>query len=654
MERINGRFLLAVIAVVAGLWLGDIPEARGAEGALEPGLIQVHFDQSSFTRPRDWTIEPQINLDTRTEHTDYALIYLGAIRIPTSREITFGAEVDNGCVLTIGGRKVIDGLGTNQRQGKLTAQEGETLPLEVKFYQSGGPAFLRLFWAWEGHARELVPASAFFHSANDRRMADEMVAVKLVPDIPAFPPGERVGHIYEPDGPNSGRLPEGSGPIALTSGPQLFLDDYLVESSRNVTRKPITLQRDPAIPNPVITGAKDNGDRNFQPWLSCLRDPQTGRFRFWYNIGIDSSTSGLGYLESNDGIRWERPHRQLPKPDNINFCVGVIDEGPDFQNAAERFKMAFHAKGSGAEIWASPDGLDWSFFAPGPRPTADIINLARDTARNRYILTHGTPAVPADGYVGRAPKGGIRRMVGQSVSPDLKQWSPPRRIVMPGDKDEGITEFYGVGGLRNRGELIVGMLKVLRDDLPCDPDGPAEGIAYTVVAWTHDGENWLRERLPLLDRDHAPDAWDHAHAWVDVQLPVGDEVFLYYGGYKQGHKINRFEERQVGLVKMKRDRYIAREAGAEPGRLATPLVTLEADRMSVNVEPEPGGEVRVRIVDAAGKPIDGFDFEDCQPIVTDAVAAPVQWKRPLSELKSKPVRLEFSLNLTRLYGFDLE
>jgi hypothetical protein len=141
---------------------------------------------------------------------------------------------------------------------------------------------------------------------------------------------------------------------------------------------------------------------------------------------------------------------------------------------------------------------------------------------------------------------------------------------------------------------------------------------------------------------------------VDVQLPVGDEVFLYYGGYKGGHKINRFEERQVGLVKMKRDRYVAREAGAEAGRLVTPPVILAAERMSLNFEPATGGEARVQVTEADGKPIEGFRFEDCRPLTADAVAAPVEWKRSLGELKGKPVRLEFSFQLARLYGFDLQ
>jgi hypothetical protein len=361
-------------------------------------------------------------------------------------------------------------------------------------------------------------------------------------------------------------------------------------------------------------------------------------------------------LESDDGIKWQRPHRELPKPDNVIFCSAVLDEGPQYTPAAERFKMAFYAKSHEPQIWASPDGLEWKFFSRGPVPTNDIIDFARDVARGRYLLTHGAPAVPEDGYKGSTPNAneGYRRLVGQSTSVDCKTWTPPRRIIMPGERDEGITEFYGVGGLLARGDLMIGTVKVLRDDLPCDPGGPAQGIGYSTIAWTHDGENWIRESVPLLDRDHTSGSWDHAHAWIDSQVIVGDEVYLYYGGYKQGHKVNRFEERQIGLVKMKRDRYIAREAGPDGGSLRTAPLILQGKNLTANIEPVGDGEVRVQLLAGDAQPITGFTFDDCQPIRADSVAAPVRWKGDLATLNAKPVQIEFSLKSARLYGFDLQ
>jgi len=73
------------------------------------------------------------------------------------------------------------------------------------------------------------------------------------------------------------------------------------------------------------------------------------------------------------------------------------------------------------------------------------------------------------------------------------------------------------------------MVKVLRDDLKSDssPDPPdAYGIGYTTLAWSHDGEHWVRDREPFFDRSSQRGAWDRAHAWIDEQVPVGDEVYL--------------------------------------------------------------------------------------------------------------------------------
>src|SRR5205823_13685016 len=92
--------------------------------------------------------------------------------------------------------------------------------------------------------------------------------------------------------------------------------------------------------------------------------------------------------------------------------------------------------------------------------------------------------------------------------------------------------------------------------------------------------------------------------WGDCQLPAGDEVYLYYGGYARGHKVERFKERQIGLARMQRDRYVAHTAGREEGRLTTPPLLLQATRMTVNAKV--AGELRVRALDAEGKALPGF------------------------------------------------
>jgi hypothetical protein len=176
------------------------------------------------------------------------------------------------------------------------------------------------------------------------------------------------------------------------------------------------------------------------------------------------------------------------------------------------------------------------------------------------------------------------------------------------------------------------------------------GIGYTVLAWSHDGERWTRDREPFLPRNPRPGSWDHAMTWGDDQLVIGDETFIYYGGYARGHKIERFTERQIGLARMPRDRYVAREAGPTEGQLQTRLVTLPAAPMTVNARVP--GELRVRVVRPTGEPVRGFDWNDCAPVRGDGVALPVRWTGDVQGVAGKPVRLEFRLREGRLFGFE--
>ena len=446
-----------------------------------------------------------------------------------------------------------------------------------------------------------------------------------------------------------------AGPVPLEKGPHLLVDDFLIERiAPTITRETLRPARDPAMPNPIVTGPVD---RCFQPFFRVSRAPETGRWRVWYGAWRDDlckDRSLLAYMESADGIHWQRPPRICDTPE-IQFGSKVIDEGPGCPDPDTRFRYSYWF-GGGLRIAVSADGLRW-------RPLVDevvlphdhdINNVWFDPLRRRYVATFSTN-IPSPRWAGR------RRTTMQAFSADLLHWSPPAYVLVanPAQGDEGETQFYAMSGYLARGSLVMGMVKVLRDDLTAERVEPgAFGIGYTALAWSRDGEHWMRDRAPFFEPQPDPAAWDHSHAWIDEQVIVDDAVRLYYGGYKQGHKANRFTERQIGLVTMLLDRYAAR-CGSGLMRTVPFRVGCSCAGLRVNVDASQG-ELRVQALDAGtNEPLPGLSFETCRPIRTDGLRVPVVWTHPAAAAAwqaagDRCVRLEFQFDKARLFGFEAE
>jgi hypothetical protein len=428
-----------------------------------------------------------------------------------------------------------------------------------------------------------------------------------------------------------------------------------------VTRAP---QR---LPEPVLSSARFG---TTQPYVGIVRDPEGGRLRLWYNRG-----NQVWYSESGDGIAWGEPRLAW----DLKRCYGVsvVDDRGRDPDPTRRFKLANwqatrekeDRPGDDSGVWVgfSPDGFRWTSYPGNPvLPTwpegwgkpvhhgaGDIVDAFFDPIRRRYGCALKVHAIPGDGF----PKGPrasdlyLRRWVGMSVSDDFEHWRKPWTIALADPHDEGLTEFYGMAGVHARGPLLIGFIRVLRDDLPCDPGGPANGVGDTVLATSRDGVTWERHRQPFLARNPVPGSWDHAMAWASGAVAVGDELFLYYGGYARGHKIAPEKERQIGLARLPRDRYAARRAGAAGGRLRTPIFTLPPGQLLINADAA-RGELRARLLDTNNQVIPGFDTPDHPPLRASSLAAPVQWKGNLEALRGKPVGLEFVLREADLFAFS--
>ena len=479
----------------------------------------------------------------------------------------------------------------------------------------------------------------------------------------------------------------GSEPLSIGRDPQLFLDDFMVAQREDLRR---VMHRPRRLADPVLDYASF---ATTQPYVSVVYDAGMQRYRLWYNNG-----SNVAHADSADGIHWEnrRTVWELPRA----YGCSLLDDGHRAADPARRYKMAnwqaTRAKeqtpndDSGMYVAFSPDGLRWtpretpvrSMWVAGygryvEHHVADIIDVYYDPIRGQYAAAvkqwavrdefqPGGPAVRTDGappvidlerYAAEGQA--IRRIVALTTSRDFVSWTDPWRIIVPDAQDEAWSaiEFYGLGGVHARGALLIGFVRVLRDDLPCEPGGAPNGIGYTTLAISRDGRQWHRFREPFLDRNPEPGTWDRAMTWIGAQAPAGDEVFLYYGGYARGHKADAWSGgRQFGLARIRKDGYVSLRAEEQPGILATPLFTFEGETLALNVAAGEKGSVRVEIQDDRGVAIDGYGLEHCDPIQTDSVSHTVTWegRSDVSSLAERAVRLRIELRSANLYAFQFE
>ncbi|GMV95721.1 MAG: hypothetical protein AMXMBFR83_00920 [Phycisphaerae bacterium] len=464
-------------------------------------------------------------------------------------------------------------------------------------------------------------------------------------------------------------------PVEIGLEPQLFIDHYLIAEHQGLTRTTHPPRR--AQPGPILGWQQGTT----QPYLTVVRDAASGRFRMWYNQNIGPGCA-IAYAESADGIRWETPRLgilgddnrvlNISVPERGGFGVSVIDEGPDFPDRTRRFKVVWWGVGSPARTTAtgdrgaslcvafSPDGLHWTPWPENPvlAGVDDIVDVFRDPFRRRYAVFFKTSADPSDGYTQGLRAGGhIRRLVSASVSDDFIHWRTPWRVLMPEPRDEGQLEFYSIGGTIARGGLLIGFVRMLHDDYPANEGGGPDGIGYSTLVTSRDGVNWERHDDVFFDRSPDPAAWDRAMSWIGCALPVGEELYLYYGGYRRGHKIEPTRERQIGLARMPMDRFVSRDAkGDRPGRLLTVPLRLPdeaAHRLTLNADAS-DGRIRVQLRDArSGDVLRGYGLDDCAPVRGDARALPVEWKDK-KDLPRGTVRLELEITGAALFGFRAE
>lgn len=126
--------------------------------------FEAHFggtaDMDSL-KPRATGETADLSLSMRQRDEQFGVRFTGVIEVPRDGEYTFWLNSDDGSILDIQGRRIVDNDGDHgpvTKRGRIRLTAGPH-PLEVRFYQNGGGYEFQAFWSGPGIERQPIPAT---------------------------------------------------------------------------------------------------------------------------------------------------------------------------------------------------------------------------------------------------------------------------------------------------------------------------------------------------------------------------------------------------------------------------------------------------------------------------------------------------------------
>ena len=175
-------------------------------------------------------------------------------------------------------------------------------------------------------------------------------------------------------------LGAGAAPVDIRVGRQLFVDDYLVESSSGLVRhwnRPVK-QDDPVVwPGNGAAPRVTDGSSRAQEGDKAVNltaatdgglwwDPTRRKFRLWYQADW---LGDICYAESADGVKWEYPDLGIVPGTNRLFEHDTLDSWnvtPNYAAANPYADWKLHisephvSPGSDDRLWTSKDGVHFT------------------------------------------------------------------------------------------------------------------------------------------------------------------------------------------------------------------------------------------------------------------------------------------------------
>lgn len=464
--------------------------------------------------------------------------------------------------------------------------------------------------------------------------------------------------------------------IVLSSRHQLFLDDYLIASMSNITRKVNPVQKHPA--NPVVRPDKSWEKPIALIFGSVIYDAEDRIYKMWYFTG----GGHVGYATSNDGVQWEKPALDVITYEgqrtnlviqrgNFGYYYELFDVIKDSHdpNPARRYKMTFvsikfdekekehwwkfspgQRRGVGTAV--SPDGIHWTLLNNwANEDIGDISHSFWNPCTQKYTLYGrtkymGQELIDAWGKIPWFEKNYWGRAVALTESKDFETWTPASLVFKVDIQDELGSEIYSMAVFPYEG-IYIGLVQMFY----CNPGSTRLDIQLAV---SRDGQNFIRAGnretfIPL----GGIGAWDRYNNAV-CNLPVvrGDELWFYYSGrtYRHGPYAgpdNGTNSGYIGIGSIKKDRFVSLEASFDEGTVLTKPLKIQGSQLFVNANAE-FGSLQIDILDLSGKIIPGYSaaIENQAPSLLPVIFG----QKSVRDLAETDVLLRFTLRNAQLYA----
>jgi hypothetical protein len=148
-------------------------EAVSVSGRLYPGVIYLYREGPKVMCARDQAGAPVVdkgvlknfNVDRIKDDRPFGYNLYGYIKVPATGVYTMSLEANDGAILWINGKEIIDNDGGHRSQvltSKIGLKKGWH-PIRVDYFQQGLAKNLILTWEGPGVEKQVVPASVLFH-----------------------------------------------------------------------------------------------------------------------------------------------------------------------------------------------------------------------------------------------------------------------------------------------------------------------------------------------------------------------------------------------------------------------------------------------------------------------------------------------------------